>query len=54
MNTPKILLIDDEQTILDMIEIVLRKEGFESIQTAVTGAEGIQKCSTFHLVHPLL
>ncbi len=41
------MAIDDEQAILDMIVLVLRKEGFENIQTATTGAEAIRKCRTF-------
>lgn len=48
MNSAKILLIDDEPSILDMISLVLRKEGFENIQTAATGLEGIHKCNTFN------
>ncbi|WP_040207373.1 response regulator transcription factor [Neobacillus jeddahensis] len=47
MNATRVLLVDDEQAILDMISIVLRKEGFENIQTATTGTMGIYKCSTF-------
>jgi len=47
MKPARILLIDDEEAILNMIEVVLRKEGFENIQTATTGTEGIYKCNTF-------
>lgn len=48
MNSARILLIDDEQAILDMILLVLRKEGFEHIHTATSGVDGIQKCRQFH------
>ncbi|WP_172194381.1 response regulator transcription factor [Saccharibacillus qingshengii] len=41
MNTAKILIVDDEKAIVQMIEIVLRKEGFEHIYTAGTAAEGM-------------
>ncbi len=40
----KILLIDDEQEILDLLEAVLRKEGFQHITQAQTGQGGIEKC----------
>lgn len=36
-----LLLIDDEPSILEMLEIVLRKEGFHNILSARTGEEGI-------------
>lgn len=48
MKSPRILLIDDEQAILNMLAIVLRKEGFNNIDTAGTGAEGIRKCAAFN------
>lgn len=48
LQQARILLIDDEQAILDIIELVLRKEGFKNIQTATTGAEGLHKCSMFN------
>lgn len=37
-----ILLVDDEVGILDMLEIVLRKEGFENIKKAESGSEALQ------------
>ncbi|GAB7388279.1 response regulator transcription factor [Bacillaceae bacterium] len=40
----KILLIDDEKDIVNLIETVLRKEGFCSIIKAGTGVEGIALC----------
>jgi DNA-binding response OmpR family regulator len=36
VDSARILLIDDEQAILDMIALCLRKEGFENIKTATT------------------
>jgi two-component system, OmpR family, response regulator RegX3 len=47
MKSARIILIDDEEAILNMIDIVLRKEGFENIQTASTGTEGLYKCNSF-------
>ena len=40
----KILLVDDEQDILDLVETVLHKEGFENIIKADTGMVGIKIC----------
>ncbi|WP_459501354.1 response regulator transcription factor [Bacillus sp. C1] len=39
MRTEKILLVDDEQGILDMLVLTLRKENFTHITTAINGAE---------------
>lgn len=47
MKTARILLIDDGQAILDMLALVLRKEGYQNIQMAATGAEDVRKCSAF-------
>jgi two-component system, OmpR family, response regulator RegX3 len=44
METARILLVDDERAILDMIELVLRKEGFREIEVARSGAEAVTKC----------
>lgn len=41
-NQPKILLVDDEQDILEMLEYNLRKEGF-LVFTANNGKEGLDK-----------
>jgi two-component system, OmpR family, response regulator RegX3 len=48
MKSAKILVIDDELAILDIISLVLRKEGFENIQTATSGEDGIRKCALFN------
>ena len=41
----KILIIDDEQLILDLVKQVLTKSGFK-VETASNGREGIQKFDT--------
>lgn len=41
MRTEKILLVDDEQGILDIFELLLRKEGFREIKTAITGEQAL-------------
>lgn len=41
-TTPKILLIDDETDILDILAFMLRREGFD-IETASSGKEGLEK-----------
>lgn len=48
MNNSRILLIDDEKDVLDLIEEVLRKDGFQEIQKAYTGEEALQICREFH------
>lgn len=40
----KVLLIDDEKDITDLIEDVLKKEGFKSIRKAYCGLEGVTIC----------
>ncbi|WP_442601980.1 response regulator transcription factor [Paenibacillus sp. KN14-4R] len=42
MYNAKILLIDDEKSILQMLEMVLRKEGFNHIYTAGTAQEALR------------
>ena len=42
MNPKKILLIDDEQDILELLSYNLEKEGYE-VSTATNGNEGIEK-----------
>ncbi|AWB44326.1 DNA-binding response regulator [Paenibacillus sp. CAA11] len=41
MNNTKILIIEDEQAIVSMLEMVLRKEGFTHIMSASTCEEGL-------------
>ncbi|WP_195984131.1 response regulator transcription factor [Clostridium sp. D33t1_170424_F3] len=40
----KILLVDDERDIVDLMEEILRQEGFQNIQKATTGAAAIKAC----------
>ncbi len=44
LSNKKILLIDDEREILDLLETVLTKEGFKEIYKARTGRKGIRLC----------
>ena len=46
MNQAKILLVDDEPDILEILEYNLRKEGYE-VSTAENGEEGLKKASEF-------
>lgn len=43
----KILLVDDEKDIVDLLEEVLRKDGFHSIRKAGTGMEAMSVCREF-------
>lgn len=42
MYNAKILLVDDEKAIVQLIEMVLRKEGFRHIYTAYNGREALE------------
>lgn len=44
LNKKKILLIDDERDILNLLEIALKKEGFKEIYKADTGIKGVEIC----------
>jgi two-component system alkaline phosphatase synthesis response regulator PhoP len=46
MNQAKILLVDDEPDILEILEYNLRKEGYE-IATAENGEEGLKRAQEF-------
>ncbi|MDC7289655.1 response regulator transcription factor [Blautia schinkii] len=43
----KILLVDDEKDIVDLMEEVLRKEGFLSIKKAFNGSDALEICRDF-------
>lgn len=43
----KILLVDDEKDIVDLMEEVLIQEGFQSIRKAYTGTEALELCHEF-------
>lgn len=46
LKNEKILLVDDEQGILDMLEILLQKEGFSIIKKAASGKEALSIVQT--------
>ncbi|OPH57850.1 DNA-binding response regulator [Paenibacillus ferrarius] len=46
MNDAMILLVDDEQSILELLETVLRKEGYTNIDSAKTGEEALAACES--------
>lgn len=46
MNS-KILLVDDEKDIVDLMEEVLRQDGFQNIQKAYTGMDALEMCREF-------
>ncbi|WJE54363.1 response regulator transcription factor [Bacillus cereus] len=52
MRTEKILLVDDEQGILDMLVLTLKKENFIHITTALNGAETLNliKIRSFDII----
>jgi len=43
----KILLVDDEKDIVDLIEEVLQQDNFKCIRKAYTGEEAIELCKSF-------
>jgi len=45
-NAPKVLIVDDETSILDTIRILLKREGYQ-VQTAVGGQQGIDAIHEF-------
>ncbi|OWA33682.1 DNA-binding response regulator [Saccharibacillus sp. O16] len=46
MYPTRILIVDDEKAIVQMIEIALRKEGFQHLYSAGTAAEGMELLRT--------
>ncbi|TLS37099.1 response regulator transcription factor [Pseudalkalibacillus caeni] len=44
LEDKKILLVDDEEAILDLLEAVLLREGFKKIIKTATGLDGVEKC----------
>ncbi|MBV1818147.1 response regulator transcription factor [Anaerosalibacter bizertensis] len=51
MNNKKILVVEDEKRILDVVKAYLEKEGFE-VKTAIDGKEALDlfNSETFHLI----
>lgn len=45
--TKKLLLVDDEKDIVDLLENVLQKEGFHEIRKAYTGEDAVAVCRAF-------
>lgn len=43
----KILLVDDEKDIIDLLENALKQEGFQLIQKAYTGMEALEICKSY-------
>ena len=41
-DKPKVLVIDDEQSIIETLSVLLKKEGFE-VLAALSGTEGIER-----------
>ena len=41
---PKIVIVDDERELCDLLEVYLAKEGFHSVFKAHTGQDGIRLC----------
>jgi len=46
INPSKILLVDDERDILNLLEKMLRQEGFQNILKATSGERAIELCRT--------
>ncbi|MCD7034530.1 response regulator transcription factor [Metabacillus sp. GX 13764] len=49
MENAEILLVDDEKSIVKLMETVLRKEGFSHIHTAYTAEEALECVSLHHI-----
>ena len=43
-NRPKVLIVDDEESIVDTLKVLLKREGF-SVVAALSGSEAIEKLS---------
>lgn len=48
LKEKRILLVDDEQELLDMVVSILNEDGFQNIQTAKTVKEAIVVSETYH------
>lgn len=46
IKASKILLVDDEQDIMNLLDEVLRQEGFQNILQASTGEQAVEACLT--------
>lgn len=48
VSNPRLLIVDDEQALLDMLVLVFQREGFDDILTAKTGAKAVETCMIHH------
>lgn len=48
LRDKRILLVNDEQEVLDMLVSLLHEEGFSSVFTAITGKEAIAHCHAYN------
>lgn len=48
METPRILVVDDERDLRQLIQTALQKEGFQQIETAASMKEGMEKFQNFN------
>ena len=46
LYTKKLLLVDDEPELLELVSVILKEEGFENIMTASSVSEGIAAAKT--------
>jgi two-component system alkaline phosphatase synthesis response regulator PhoP len=46
VDSPKILVVDDEQSILDLVAAYLKPEGYD-VQTAANGLDGLELARSF-------
>lgn len=44
LKTKKIMLVDDESDLLEMVKTILQDDGFQNIVTAVSVKDGIRVC----------
>ena len=48
LKQKRILLVDDEQELLDMVVSILNEDGFQNIKTAKTVSEALTVSETYH------
>lgn len=48
LKTKKILLVDDEKELLDMVEVILKENGYANIKTAACCAEALETAAAFY------
>ena len=50
----KILIVDDEAELLEMVRSILEQDGFKAMKTAGTVSEALQMCKEWKLILPFL